>query len=94
MGSALGAARTGEKIMAKVTAKQEMLIVDFVKVAKSNGASRIDAALPAKHPLMVSGKGFDMHCIRVVKDVLAIYKDELGNRVALMADTNTVKQFT
>jgi hypothetical protein len=77
--------------MANITLKQEMLIVDFVKTAKMNGAALIFAALPANHPLMASSKGVQMKQIRVVKEELAHYNDEIGNTVALLA-TGLVRQ--
>lgn len=76
-----------------ITTRQTYLILDFINTAKLNGAGMIQAALPANHPAMVSGAGVQMKCIRKVKDYLAVYVDELGLRVALMADTLLVKQF-
>lgn len=77
---------------AVANAKQLMLIADFVKVAKANGAGLIFAALPASHPLMASGNGVQMKCIRVIKEYLAVYNDELGNVVGLMTKTGLVVQ--
>jgi len=75
-----------------ITPKQTALIVGFVKVAKVNGASQIEAALPRNHPEMkVHTSGVHMMQIRKVKEWLAVYKDELGNLVVLTTE-GIVKQ--
>lgn len=74
-----------------ITYKQQMLIEDFVKTAKLDGPALIECALPANHPMMVSGGGTQMKAIRKVGKHLAIYNDELGNPVVLTAE-GLVKQ--
>ncbi len=65
--------------MKAITSQQKALILNFLQVARSNGLQSLSAYLPARHPALGSG----IKQIRVLKDVLAVGYDELGNRICL-----------
>ena len=64
------------------------LIVDFIKAAQENGACDIWAALPRDHALVVDRSARQ---IRKVKDVLAVYWDELGNKICLTTQLRVIQ---
>lgn len=72
--------------------KQQRMVEDFIKVALDNGAFNIWAYLPRSHKLFQYTPGkHDIRQIRVLKDELAMYKDELGNLIVLTSE-GVVKQ--
>lgn len=72
----------------KTNYEQQMQIVDFVKVAQSNGMTNIWACLPKKHPLIWNNR---VGQIRKVKNALAFAFDELGNVTSLTTDLRVIQ---
>jgi hypothetical protein len=67
---------------------QQRIITDFIKAAVENGACDIWAALPVNHPLVANRT---TRQIRKIKDVLAVYWDELGNKVCLTTELRVIQ---
>ena len=67
----------------KLTAKQNMVMMDFLSTAKTNGIDRLCACVPSSHPMFRTNQ---VRQIRVVTDAIAWGWDELGNRVRLTPD--------
>jgi hypothetical protein len=67
---------------------QHRIIADFIKAAIENGACDIWAALPRNHALVLNRS---TRQIRNVKDVLAVYWDELGNKVCLTTGLRVIQ---
>jgi hypothetical protein len=63
-------------------------IIDFVKIAQTNGISNITAALPRTHELVISNQ---VRQIRKIKDVLAVGFDELNNKIVLTVDCKVLQ---
>ncbi len=68
--------------------QQKIAILDFLTYARANSISGLSAYLPARHPALGGVKQ-----IRVLKDVLAIGYDELGNRICLTLAGKVVQLF-
>ena len=64
-------------------------IIDFIKVAQSNGMVNLWAALPRSHKLVQSGQ---VGQIRKVQDYVASGIDELGNHIILTTDNRIIQK--
>jgi hypothetical protein len=72
----------------KLTAKQNMVMMDFMAVAKTNGVQILFACVPASSELFKTNK---VRQIRVVTDAIAWGFDELGNRIRLTPDLRVLQ---
>jgi hypothetical protein len=72
----------------KLTAKQNMVMMDFMAVAKTNGVQILFACVPASSELFKTNK---VRQIRVVTDAIAWGFDELGNRISLTPDLRVLQ---
>jgi hypothetical protein len=72
----------------KLTAKQYMVMMDFIAVAKTNGITMWFACIPSNHTLFINKK---VRQIRVVTDAIAWGVDELGNRIRLTPDLRVLQ---
>lgn len=72
----------------KLTAKQHMVMIDFLATAKTNSLSHLAACVPSSHPLFRTNK---VRQIRVATDAIAWGFDELGNRVRLTPDLRVLQ---
>jgi hypothetical protein len=72
----------------KLTAKQHMVMMDFLATARTNSINNLHACVPSSHPLFRTNK---VRQIRVVTDSLAEGWDELGNRVRLTPDLRVLQ---
>lgn len=75
--------------MVITTRAQQIAIVDFIAVARSNGIGNLWACLPANHPIMKPANRPGQ--IRKVTDAIAEGRDELGNRVRLTPDLRVLQ---
>ena len=73
----------------KLTAKQHMVMMDFLATAKTNSLSNLAACVPSSHPMYKKNK---IRQIRVVTDAIAWGWDELGNRVRLTPDLRVLQE--
>jgi hypothetical protein len=64
-------------------------IIDFIRVAQSNGMVNLWAALPRTHTLVQSGQ---VGQIRKVQDYVASGIDELGNHIILTIDNRIIQK--
>jgi hypothetical protein len=64
-------------------------IIDFIKVAQSNGMVNLWAALPRTHQLVQSGQ---VGQIRKVQEYVASGIDELGNHIILTTDNRIIQK--
>jgi hypothetical protein len=72
----------------KLTAKQNMVMMDFMAVAKTNGVQILFACVPASSELFKTNK---VRQIRVVTDAIAWGFDELGNKIRLTPDLRVLQ---
>jgi hypothetical protein len=72
----------------KLTAKQRMVMIDFINTARTNAITNLHACVPSSDPLFRTNK---VRQIRVVTDSLAEGWDELGNRVRLTPDLRVLQ---
>jgi hypothetical protein len=72
----------------KLTAKQHMVMMDFMAVAKTNGVQILFACVPTSSELFKTNK---VRQIRVVTDAIAWGFDELGNRIRLTPDLRVLQ---
>jgi hypothetical protein len=72
----------------KLTAKQNMVMMDFLAVARTNGINRLCACVPTNHPLFTNKK---VRQIRVATDAIAWGFDELNNRIRLTPDLRVLQ---
>jgi hypothetical protein len=72
----------------KLTAKQNMVMMDFMAVAKTNGVQILFACVPASSELFKTKK---IRQIRVVTDAIAWGFDELGNKIRLTPDLRVLQ---
>jgi len=73
----------------KLTAKQHMVMMDFLATAKTNSLSDLAACVPSSHSMFKTNQ---VRQIRVVKDAIACGWDELGNRVRLTPDLRVLQE--
>jgi hypothetical protein len=73
----------------KLTAKQHMVMMDFLSTAKTNGINRLCACVPSTHPMFKTNQ---VRQIRVATDAIAWGWDELGNRVRLTPDLRVLQE--
>lgn len=64
-------------------------IVDFIRVAQSNGMVNLWAVLPRSHTLVKTGQ---VGQIRKVQDYVASGIDELGNHIILTTDNRIIQK--
>jgi hypothetical protein len=67
----------------KLTAKQNMVMMDFLASAKTNGITSFAACVPSSHAMFKTNQ---VRQIRVVTDAIAWGFDELNNRIRLTPD--------
>ena len=72
----------------KLTAKQHMVMMDFLATAKTNAISHLAACVPSSHAMFRTNQ---VRQIRVVTDAIAQGFDELGNRVRLTPDLRVLQ---
>lgn len=72
----------------KLTAKQNMVMMDFLANAKTNGITNFCACVPSSHPMFRTNQ---VRQIRVVTDAIACGFDELGNRIRLTPDLRVLQ---
>jgi hypothetical protein len=72
----------------KLTAKQHMVMIDFLATAKKNSLNHLAACVPSSHPLFRTNQ---VRQIRVATDAIAWGFDELGNRVRLTPDLRVLQ---
>jgi len=73
----------------KLTAKQQMVMMDFLATAKTNSLTNLAACVPSSHSMYKTNK---VRQIRVVTDAIAWGLDELGNRVRLTPDLRVLQE--
>jgi len=73
----------------KLTAKQQMVMIDFLATAKTNSLTNLAACVPSNHPMYKTNQ---VRQIRVVTDAIAWGWDELGNRVRLTPDLRVLQE--
>jgi hypothetical protein len=73
----------------KLTAKQHMVMMDFLSTAKTNGINRLCACVTSSHLMFKTNQ---VRQIRVVTDAIAWGWDELGNRVRLTPDLRVLQE--
>ena len=73
----------------KLTAKQNMVMMDFLATAKINSLTNLAACVTTSHPLFRTNQ---VRQIRVVTDAIAWGWDELGNRVRLTPDLRVLQE--
>lgn len=72
----------------KLTAKQQMVMMDFMNTAKTNGVTILFACIPSSHQLFINKK---VRQIRVATDAIAWGVDELNNRIRLTPDLRVLQ---
>ena len=72
----------------KLTAKQYMVMMDFMAVAKTNGVQILFACVPSSHTMFRTNQ---VRQIRVVTNAIAWGVDELGNRIRLTPDLRVLQ---
>ena len=72
----------------KLTAKQNMVMMDFMAVAKTNGVQILFACVPSSHTMFRTNQ---VRQIRVVTDAIAWGFDELGNKIRLTPDLRVLQ---
>jgi hypothetical protein len=72
----------------KLTAKQNMVMMDFLANAKTNGITSFCACVPSSHAMYRTNQ---VRQIRVVTDAIAWGFDELGNRIRLTPDLRVLQ---
>jgi hypothetical protein len=72
----------------KLTAKQNMVMMDFLATAKTNGINRLCACVPSSHQMFRTNQ---VRQIRVVTDAIAWGFDELNNRIRLTPDLRVLQ---
>lgn len=73
----------------KLTAKQHMVMMDFLATAKTNSLTGLAACVPSSHSMFKTNQ---VRQIRVVTDAIAWGWDELGNRVRLTPDLRVLQE--
>ena len=72
----------------KLTAKQNMVMMDFLANAKTNGITSFRACVPSSHTMFRTNQ---VRQIRVVTNAIAWGVDELGNRIRLTPDLRVLQ---